>query len=259
MKLPSEIKANLKSLEGRLSRKIQLDEREIETLFSDSEAISICGGMKNSNARRIWKNYHLNKETKADKFAAHEHAMNLVKEVGRLTVSFLMALPPLPMRTKGTSKAFVLFDRIKENKQRPCFRLVDRTGTKYSVSFYYSEIIRKVPTVYETKAGNIVSNRTEIKEVKERTYDYNQLIIQSDDIPLTKIYRNGSICPVNDATTNRPVIELLIRFFENPQQEFIYYGTEMGRCSNCDKVIFVERSVAAAVGPICAKNLGLPY
>lgn len=259
MTLSKDIEADFKDLTKRPRRKLVFEDKEIETIFSDIEAISICGGIKNGQARQVWKNYHLNKETPADKFAAHIYAMNTVNELGLDTVSFLIALPPFPVGIGDTSKAFALFDKIKDKKKHPCFRLVDEKGIKYSISFYYTDVIETKPIKHESRTEDSYMMWIETVKVTTRTYDYDVLLIQSDNINLTKIFRDGKICPVDDATTNKPVIELLVRFFDNPQKEFVYYGTTMSRCSNCDKTIYKERSIAAAVGPVCARNLGLKW
>lgn len=254
-----EVTSDFINLAERKSHTIQFEETEVETIFTDIEAFGLCGGITNGRARQIWVRHQIHKLTPADTIAAHIFAMNIIKEFGLDTTSFLMALPPKPIEVGTTHVAFGLFDRLRTKKKHPCLRLVDKSGIKYSISFYYEEKTEMVEKVHETKSENFYSKTVTKEPVTTRTYDYDTLVIESDKIKMARIYRDGKVCPINNATTNQPVIELLIRFCENPQKEFLYYSTTMGQCSNCDKRIYLNRSIKATVGPICAKNLGYSW
>jgi hypothetical protein len=251
-----EIVSDFVPLGDRKTRLLHFEETEVKTIFTDTEAFGLCGGITNGKARQIWVRNQINKLTPADTIAAHIFSMNVVKEFGLDTTSFLMALPPKPIEVGTTHIAFGLFDRLRTKKKHPCLRLVDKSGIKYSIAFYYEEVVEMVEKVYESRTENSYSRYVTKEPVTTRTYDYDTLVIESDKTKMARIYRDGKVCPINNATTNKPVIELLMRFFKNPQEEFLYYSTTMGQCSNCDKRIYLNRSIEATVGPICAKNLG---
>lgn len=255
-----EIVSDFVPLADRKTRVLQFEETEAETIFTDTEAFGICGGIANGKARQIWVRNQINKLIPADTIAAHILSMNVVKEFGLDTTSFLMALPQKPIEVGTTHIAFGLFDRLRTKKKHPCLRLVDKSGIKYSIAFYYDEVVEMVEkVVYESGTENSYCKSVTKEPVTTRTPDYDTLVIESDKIKMARIYRNGKVYPINNATTNKPVIELLIRFFKNPQKEFLYYSTTMGQCSNCDKRIYLNRSIEATVGPICAKNLGYSW
>lgn len=254
-----DIPSDFISLDNRHPRKISFEEKEIETIFSDNEVFGICSGLKNSQARQVWKRQQQNKLLKADTFAAHVYAMETYKKYGADTVSFLLALPPLPVGGIYTGNAFAVFDKLRPTKKYPILRLVDKNKLHYSVSFFYiiEEEIQQI--LHEGSNANSSWRYFEKKKIKNRKYDYNILIVEKEGVPVVKVYRDGKICPVNDASTNQPVIELLVNFCNDPFKQILYYGTVTSHCSNCGIPISNPRSIKATVGEDCARNLGIPW
>ncbi|GEO08301.1 DUF6011 domain-containing protein [Segetibacter aerophilus] len=259
MSQPLNLIAEFVPLDKRAARRITYEHRTIDTLFTDLEAVGICGGLLNGQARQVWKRSQLKKSLPADTFAGHVYAMKTIEETDLNTVSFLLTLPPLPIGVKTTHKAFQLFDNLKSQQQRPSLRLIDKSGIKYSINFYYEEVTEFKETT-KTKGDEKFSVTTtdRIRFIK-RVYDYDTLVIETDEVKLARIYKNGKICPINDATTNRSVFELLLRFVNDPQKELVYYGSVTGNCSNCGLPISDKRSISAAVGPTCAQHLGFKW
>ena len=101
-----EIVSDFVPLINRKTRRLHFEETEVETIFTDTEAFGLCGGIANGKARQIWVRNQINKLTPADTIAAHIFSMNVVNEYGLDTTSFLMALPPKPIEVGTTHIAF---------------------------------------------------------------------------------------------------------------------------------------------------------
>lgn len=254
-----EIKSDFITLDKRIIRKITHEEREIETIFSDKEVFGICSGLKNSQARKIWKRQQQNKHLRSDTIAAHIYAMETYKKYGAKTVSFLLAIPPLPIGGIFTGYAFAIFDKLKSTKKYPIIRLVDKSQLNYSVSFYYEmqEGVKQV--LHEGSNENSTWSYTVNVKDRNRIYDNNILVVAKEGIVIAKVYRDGRICPINDASINPPVIELLIDFCSDPLKQILHYGAVTSHCSNCGIPISNPRSIRATVGKDCARNLGIPW
>lgn len=254
-----DIQSDFIPLDNRHKRKISFEEKDIETIFSDNEAFSICSGLKSSQARQVWKRQQQGKHLNSDTFAAHIYAMEVFKKYGAETVSFLLAIPPLPVGGIFTDKAFALFDKLLPTKDNPIIRLVDKHQIHYSIGFSYDTVIDIQQIIHEGSNHNSSWRYIENKKIKNRKYDYNVLVLQKDGIPVVKVYRDGKVCPINDASTNQPVIELLINFCANPLTQILHYGAVTSHCSNCGIPISNPRSIRATVGKDCARNLGIPW
>lgn len=242
-------------LEKRTPRIIKFDDKNLETIFTDKEAVSICSGLQNSFARQIWKRYQQIKPLYSDNYMSHNYSMKTLNVYGFETVSFLLAIPPLKVGDVFSGKAFSILDKKKNNKKHQSIRLIDRYQVHYSIQFYYEIIEEEKLIVYEDSSFS----HSILKKVKINKFDYDVLEMRKEGVAIARIHRSGKVSAINDTSVNQPVIELLVNFCEDPFQQILHYGTITAHCSNCGIPISNPLSIRASVGRDCARNLGIKW
>ena len=70
-----------------------------------------------------------------------------------------------------------------------------------------------------------------------------------------RITRDGTFFPSRSCTAE--VLDVVIRFCNDPVSEAVRAGKASGHCVFCTKELTVDKSLGSGFGPVCAKNYGL--
>ena len=217
---------------------LNINGETIKSIFTDFEAFTICGGIDNSKARYISRQYFSNQIAPDDLCLAHKFSMDALEKYGGDFLSFCICLPPVPFKSSLALKLFAEIDK-KQNRQKfPVIRIVHKNKNgqteKLTLGYY-----------------------TTIDENRNRVRHSNVLIVQnkSSQRKIMSITRNGDIIPEKGSNEIVPVINLYLRFTTDPQMYIINYGFETGECSICGRELTDPESIKRGIGPICNSYL----
>ena len=224
--------------ENREEKEIEYNGEIIKSIFSDDEAFTICSGMKESFATKLYRRYVKNRQEKYDIYKAHEYAMITKQKIGNKALSFLLNLPPLPFKAVNADRIFTSLNKAKLNKQKPFLSFLDSNNERYRVMF------STIP----------INNNKSFKRID------NELIVRnmSKGKNVGKLYPNGVFVP-NEGMLNKLTLGIFIEFSEDPQKFAIKFGHETGSCAYCGRLLTDARSIKYGYGPVCARNESLPW
>lgn len=222
--------------------------REIQTIFSDDEAIRVCQGITNVPlVRRILVKHFQNKLLERDDtLEIHSFAMEVIEKYGLREIERIIQLPPLSFKFGGARKMFANFDLMKNHKMFPEVRLLSGDGEVVLLKFY-----EKFPTIPRQ-----VSKARSISNPEDKIILHSS----SSNEPLICIYRSGiGEFLGTDPSTMQPYLLILDDFCNDMRGSVAHYGLEMGYCSFCNRPLSDERSIQVGYGPQCARNSRLPW
>lgn len=219
---------------NRQKRVITFQDSEVETVFSDFEANSICMGLDNRHAKHIARNFFkTNEQIDNEQFEAHSIAMSALDKYGGKTLSFILSLPPLPFTAVNATQIFSELDKRRKKQDFPILRInfknAENQTEKIQIS-YYAE-----------------------KSNKGRKRNDNVLTIKnrSTGQQLMRVSREGIVIPENNAKQIVPVLQLFVRFSKDTKQTLLNYGLETGECSICGRELTDSESIRIGIGPVC--------
>ena len=218
-------------------RFVSWSDRRLETVFSDIEAIALCGGHADSNVRRLATRFYGGTKTEEVIFRAHSHALDLRTKYSDAELAMSLALPALPF---GCNDAFRVFGILeKSNKPLEQVTLIAADGgQKKQINLRY---LSKQGTKYK----NII--QCSIKGEEGR-----------------KIYftRTGK-CMVRSERQSgwdgvKPKLLLFLRWVQTPgniKQAILNFGVETGVCGICGRRLTDPDSIQRGIGPECNKRI----
>ena len=227
IKYQKEINRILKNEFNKKENIINLDNKNITTIFTDFEAISICGGIKQSIVRSIYNKFYLkNKLASEDIYLAHFFAMEAYKKYGIEFINFCLTLPPLPFRFTNVVRVFTQFEKNK-SKEEPILRIAIDKENIFELS------------LYEDKSKIIIKNS------KKELIAYLSI--------------DGMLEPIDKSMMIKPVIKLFLKLCENPLEQIIYFGFTIGKCSFCGAELTDPVSLQYGYGQQCATSNDLVW
>src|SRR5690606_12139889 len=135
---------------NRRKRILKFQESEVDTVFSDFEAYSICMGLDNRHAKHIARRFFkTNEKLENELFEAHRIAMLTLKKYGAKTLTFIISLPPLPFKAVDATQIFSELDKRRKKQNFPILRISFKNDKneieKIQISYYAekSDIGRK--------------------------------------------------------------------------------------------------------------------
>jgi hypothetical protein len=207
---------------------------EVETIFSDFEAFSICAGMEDRTARKMARRYFAEEDiTEENLHYAHDAAMQVLKQKGPQLMSYLISLPPLPFQALNATQIFSEFDKRKKSSRFPILRIT-----------YYNDAQKREKIhigFFGTPSPDGRVRHDNVLEVKNK----------STGETLMKIARDGRVLPQAGAKQILPGILLFIRFSQNVKDFIVNYGLETGECSICGRELTDPVSIKLGIGPVC--------
>ena len=225
------------SFENREKRILIIDDEEIETIFSDLEAFSICQGLPNNHATNIARKYFQQLSTSKDRFDAHFIAMRTLDEFGSKILTFLISLPSRPFTRVDTTNVFKTLDKQNKSKKFPSVRIqfenADGNTEKIHISFYLERQGDKI---------NVDKNRLLIKNMSTRK-------------DIMTISRSGIVTPTKHARHFIPILQLFVSFSKETEKYILNYGLETGECSICHRKLTINDSILKGIGPICHQRM----
>ena len=229
-----ELVQNDDSFLKRNSKRLLIGNKKIETIFSDFEAASICGGLEDPRSRLLSRLFFKGQCTESDLVELHAIANTAFDKYGNL-LSFVMTLPQLPFTTFDSTPIFSELDIRKNTNKSPILRIsfLNQHGNaeKIQLSFY---------------AENLDGTR-------QRNEHFIIVKNQTRNETIMKISRDNKIVPQNSAKSIIPILQLFVRFSKDTKSMIINYGLETGECSICGRELTDKESIKRGIGPICAK------
>ncbi|GEM_PF-2334967 len=222
----------------RQKRTLTFEESNVETVFSDFEAYSICMGLDNGHAKHLARNYFkTNKQIESEQFEAHSIAMSALDKYGGKTLTFIISLPPLPFKAVNATQIFSELDKRRKKQDFPILRISFKNSKnqteKIQIS-YYAEKLDKG----RKRNDNVLA-------IKNR----------STGKQLMRVSRSGIVIPEGNAKQIVPVLQLFIRFSKDTKQTIINYGLETGECSICGRELTDSESIRIGIGPVCRQDI----
>ena len=224
------------AFENRLKVILEIDGQEIETIFNDFEAFSICAGMEDRHARHIARTYFISKETN-NVLEAHLLAMQVVEKYGTKLLSYLLILPQLPFKSTDATQVFSELDKRKQTQDFPILRLVFKNE---------NDEVEKIQMSYFSE-----------KIAKSRIRNDDVIIVRNQTTGkyIMKISRSGFVVPEHNAKKVIPILQVFVQFSKNSREAILHYGLETGECSICGRELNVLDSIKRGIGPVCVKYL----
>lgn len=218
----------------RESRVLSFEEAQVKTVFTDEEAVAVCGGITNiGKAKRLWVRHQRGNTRNEDIFLAHQYAMQTAEKYGFAILSKAISLPLLPFPCGDVTKVFAEFDIRGQRLNNPVVRLMSEELDEQFKLYFYAKS----------------------EQGKKKQRDPNILVLRGDRSgEVAHITRSGILTPINDAAIPKPVINLLFRFRDSPRETIVYYGRQLGRCSYCGRELSDERSLKVGYGKRCAES-----
>lgn len=232
-----EIIAESDRFSGRALETITSEDLEIETIFSDFEAYSICLGLDNRRSKFIARNYFQKKSSEYERMEAHSLAMATFDKYGGKTLSYIISLPPLPFKAVNATQIFSELDKRRKKQDFPIIRIAFNNEN------------------YETQKLQI----TYYAENREngRTRNDNVLVVKNKTTgqSLMRVSRSGIVIPERNAKHIIPVMQVFMRFSLDTKKAILNYGLETGECSMCGRELTDSESIRLGIGPICRRSL----
>lgn len=215
----------------------RFEDTEVETIFSDFEAFSICAGLEDRTARKIARQYFAEEDIHEDVFRyAHEAAMLALQQYGPQLLAFIVSLPPLPFKALNATQIFSELDKRKKTNPFPILRISylndAQKREKIHIGFYTTP----------NSEGRL--RHDNVLEVKNK----------STGETLMKIARDGRVLPEAGAKQILTGILLFIRVSQDVKSFIINYGLETGECSICGRPLTDAVSIKLGVGPVCRSS-----
>ena len=128
---------------NRIEKIILVNNKELKTIFSDFEANTICLGLDNRHASHIARQFFKkNSQSEEDKIDVHTIAMAALNKYGPYTLSFIVSLPPLPIKAFDATQIFSELDKRRTKQEFPLIRITFKNNNnqieKIQIS-YFSE------------------------------------------------------------------------------------------------------------------------
>ena len=220
------------------TRTVHYGDEEIQTIFSDFEACSVCLGLIDSNAKRMAREFFKsNQLSPSDEISVHRTAMAALTKYGHKMIRYVMSLPPLPFNALNATNIFSEIDKRIAKQNYPVLRITFRNNNnqveKIHIS-YLSDYSDKTPT----KNYNIL-------QVKNSTTGQK----------LMQISRSGDVVPDKDAKNIIPILQLFVQFSKNTKSYILSYGHQTGECSVCGRELVDLESIKLGIGPRCRQYL----
>ena len=217
----------------RQKQTLKFEESEIETVFSDFEAYSICKGLDNRHAKHLARNYFkTNKQMDNEQFEAHSIAMSALEKYGGRTLTFMISLPPLPFKALNATQIFSELDKRRKKQDFPILRITFKNAKNQT---------EKIQISYYAEKSNQGRKRNDnVLTIKNR----------STGQQLIRLSRSGIVIP-----EIVPVLQVFMRFSKNTKQTLLNYGLETGECSICGRELTDSESIRIGVGPVCRQYI----
>lgn len=223
---------------NRQKRTFTFQESEIETVFNDFEAYSICSGLDNGHAKHLARRYFKNKEyIESELFEAHSIAIAALEKYGDKTLSFIISLPPLPFKAVNATQVFSELDKRRKKQDFPILRITFKNAKNQTEKIQI--------TYYAEKTGNGRKRNDNVLTIKNR----------STGQQIMRVSRNGIVIPETNAKQIVPVLQVFIRFSKDTKQALLNYGLETGECSICGRELTDSESIRIGIGPVCRQYI----
>jgi hypothetical protein len=223
---------------NRQKRILTFQDSEVETVFSDFEAYSICMGLDNRHAKHIARNYFkTNEQMENDQFEAHGIAMSALDKYGGKTLTFIISLPPLPFKAVNATQIFSELDKRRKKQDFPILRITFKNAQNQTEKIQIS--------YYSEKFENGRRRNDNVLTIKNRSTGQQLMCVS----------RSGIVIPENNAKQIIPVLQVFIRFSKDTKQTLLNYGLETGECSICGRELTDSKSIKIGIGPICRQDL----
>lgn len=223
---------------NRPKRTLTYQDSEVETVFSDFEAYSICMGLDNRHAKHMARNYFKkNEQLEIDQIDAHILAMSALNRYGSKALSFIVSLPPLPFKAVNATQIFSELDKRRKKQEFPILRIIFKNAKNETEKIQIS--------YYAEKSSKGRKRNDNVLAIKNRSTGQQLMLVS----------RNGIVIPKNNAKQIVPVLQVFIRFSKDTKKAILNYGLETGECSICGRELTVPESIRRGIGPICGKDI----
>jgi len=223
---------------NRQKQTLSFQDSEIETVFTDFEASSICLGLDNKHAKHLARNFFKEKEHLAsERIEVHSIAMSALEKYGGKKLSFIISLPPLPFKAVNATQIFSELDKRRKKQDFPILRITfknDKNQIEKIQISYYAE---------KTDKGR--KRNDNVLTIKNRSTGQNLMLVS----------RNGIVIPENNAKQIVPVLQVFMRFSMDTKQTLLNFGLETGECSICGRELTDSESIRIGIGPVCRQYI----
>jgi hypothetical protein len=216
----------LTSTKSDFLRKVVFEDRSIQTVYTDTQALMFCAGVKDSHANTIYSKFISERVLNPlDFFMAHTFIMKSREQHGADFIDYCLELPSLPFGIKEVNAMFTYLGRISSTR---------------------NNIIR------------LACDKEQVFEVFLEVHE-RRVVIQNGGKRIGYIRRSGQVDFLDKIMRKRPVIRLFMDFASRPSRQIAYFGWITGKCSFCEQPLTDPASVRWGYGPVCAKNYFLPW
>ena len=201
-----------------------------ETLngLTDFQKALICSGMEAAEARKLYATFCQNGTfSHEQRSIAEQYILAAFRKYGKNLILQCLQLPQKPFMVTNTQRVFTYFDRLAIN-QKPSITLLLDDETE--VELFYHKKDKKL-------AIRGVSNGEE----------------------LVSIDQAGECSVPRKSKWINPSILLLLKVFDDPKQQIIYYGAQTGKCTFCGRKLSQHKSIQYGYGEQCAKKFALDW
>ena len=224
--------------DNRKLKKVVFENQQIDSIFTDFEASSICLGLTDKHSKFIARKFFNSIVTYSELYELHKLAMKTYSKYGSDMISFILTLPPLPFKVKNFQNIFTELDKMSKKQSFPVMRFSfkNQEGKNEKINFtFYSDVI-----AHKKRIPN-----TDVITIKNRTTGKS----------IMRITRSGIVLPSQNAKNIIPILDLYYSISNNPREAMINYGLETGECSICGRELTDKASIKRGVGPVCASYL----
>jgi hypothetical protein len=215
---------------NRHNRTVNYAQESVETVFEDSEAISLCRGIDQPHgARAIWVRHQQDKQEPNDVFLAHKYAMALRGIHGNSFLAEIINLPLADFQHDRFKKIYRLFD-LQSNRSK-----------------------KGITTI------NLITSSKEVIVMEYIKGESKVFLHRNGRRRFAQISKSGTLKHFDSSEINIPVISLLFDYGDNPKKAILRYGSETGLCVFCNKPLSATSSARFGYGPVCARQRGLPW
>jgi hypothetical protein len=200
--------------------------------FSHEEALDLCEGMDNPEARKIIFQRSRNALTASEMLQAHQLAEAALKKYGDATIELALSLSKLSSNIDHAERIFTLMDRRKLKTQNPILRFLvggDDSALEQMEVVFYREGSRR--------HDDILAFRR-----KGSQYQYQYYLS-----------RSGTLVVNSPEKKPNPKLLFFLSFLDNPGQAVVNYGLSTGYCSICGRDLKNPKSILLGIGPECRK------
>ena len=212
---------------------IYYKDKNVETYFSDQDAIELCEKLTSSFTRQLCKDYHAATAEIRKRFLYQIHyiANKTLTIYGGKIITFILGLKRLQHFTETIQE-------VQTYRQvRPEFPFItfSTKQTLLYISFYAKEshVSNKLIPDIKVYSPTAVTNR--VTEVGTMDPDGYMEVKLKEFIPYLRLFIDQS----------------------KDGFERIYSGVETGFCAICSRPLTVVASIRRGIGPVCARNSGI--